>query len=73
MKPRQYAIGIDLSSEDFAVSISTDPGIALYGPKMFDNTTEGFKELNAWINQTKGRGHLYGGNRCLRRTPVLLP
>lgn len=49
MKPRQYAIGIDLSSEDFAVSISTDPGIALYGPKMFDNTTEGFKELNAWI------------------------
>ena len=29
MKPRQYATGIDLSSEDFTVSVSTEPGIAL--------------------------------------------
>lgn len=53
MKPRQYAIGIDISSEDFAVSISTEPGIALYGPKMFTNNIEGFNKLNAWLKQLK--------------------
>lgn len=53
MKPIQYAIGIDISSEDFAVSISTEPGIVLYGSKIFDNTTAGFKELNDWVKQFK--------------------
>lgn len=53
MKPRQYAIGIDLSSEDFAVSVSTDLGIALHGPKMFTNNIEGFNKLNAWLTDLK--------------------
>ena len=51
MKPRQYAIGIDISAEDFTVSVSTDPGIVLYGSKMFDNNLNGFNKLNDWLKQ----------------------
>lgn len=53
MKKRQYVIGIDISSKDFAVSISTEPGIALYGPKEFANNLEGFNKLKAWLKQLK--------------------
>ena len=53
MKPRQYATGIDLSSEDFTVSVSTEPGIALHGPKLFTNNIEGFNKLNAWLTDLK--------------------
>lgn len=53
MKLRQYAIGIDISSEDFAVSISTEPGIALYGPNEFANSLEGFNQLNDWLTDLK--------------------
>lgn len=49
----EYAIGIDISSKDFAVSISTEPGIALYGPNEFANNLEGFNKLNNWIKQHK--------------------
>ncbi len=53
MKLGQYAIGIDISSADFTVSISIEPGIVLYGSKMFDNNIEGFNKLNDWIKQLK--------------------
>ena len=53
MKPRQYATGIDLSSEDFTVSVSTEPGIALHGSKLFTNNIEGFNKLNAWLTDLK--------------------
>ena len=53
MEPRQYAIGIDLSSEDFAVSVSTEPGIAFHGSKVFANNLNGFNKLNAWLTDLK--------------------
>lgn len=53
MKPRQYAIGIDISSKDFAVCVSTEPGIALHGSKMFANNIEGFNKLHAWFMALK--------------------
>lgn len=53
MKARQFAIGIDISSKDFAVSISTEPSIALYGSKMFANNLNGFNKLNDWLKQLK--------------------
>lgn len=53
MKQPSYSTGIDIASDDFVVSISTTPGIALHGPKTFDNNRQGFKELDAWFKQIK--------------------
>lgn len=53
MKQPQYSTGIDIASDDFVVSISTKPGIALHGPQKFDNNHKGFKKLEAWFKQNK--------------------
>ncbi len=49
MKHPLYSTGIDIASKDFAVSISTTPGHALYGPKTFDNNKQGYEELITWF------------------------
>lgn len=51
MKHPSYSTGIDIASIDFAVSISSAPGVVIYGPKTFDNNRQGFDELNAWFKQ----------------------
>ena len=53
MKRPPFSTGIDIASKDFVVSISTAPGIALHGPREFENNLKGFKELHAWFKQNK--------------------
>lgn len=53
MKQPKYSTGIDIASLDFVVSIAAKPGIALHGPKKFDNNPEGFKKLDVWFKQNK--------------------
>ena len=53
MKQPLFSTGIDIASDDFVVSLSDTPGIALFGPQQFDNNPQGFKELAAWFKRNK--------------------
>ncbi|NQU52939.1 MAG: IS110 family transposase [Bacteroidetes bacterium] len=53
MKHPQFAVGIDISADDFTVSISESPGTALYDTRTFNNNLEGFKELKSWFMNLK--------------------
>ncbi|MBT3355306.1 MAG: transposase [Candidatus Marinimicrobia bacterium] len=53
MKQPQYYVGIDISSENFTVSISSQPGISLDGSKDYDNNIEGFGQLMTWFKTLK--------------------
>ena len=61
MKQPQYAVGIDVSSRYFTVSVSRKPGISLFGAKDFNNTPEGFDHLIEWFKACK-----------LKRTELLI-
>jgi transposase len=45
MKVPKYALGIDVSSKTFTVTLSEKPGIGLYPAKDYDNIMDGFDTL----------------------------
>jgi transposase len=51
MKHPHYSVGIDIAAADFTVSISTVPGTALQGPRVWANHPNGFKGLLCWLKR----------------------
>jgi len=51
MKQYEFSCGIDISSQDFTVTMSKNPGKVLSGPSMFGNNLAGFEEFKLWIKE----------------------
>ncbi|MBC8375756.1 MAG: IS110 family transposase [FCB group bacterium] len=51
MKRYEFSCGIDISAEDFTLTVSKTPGVALLGPSVFGNNLEGFESLDTWFKE----------------------
>ena len=53
MKRYDISCGVDISAEDFTVTLSRDPGKVLYGPSLFENDLAGFETFDLWVRHHK--------------------
>jgi transposase len=51
MKKPDYFIGVDVSSETFAVSVGTHPWRVLCTSMIYENSAKGFEEYLAWLGK----------------------
>jgi transposase len=51
MKRYEFSCGVDISANDFTVTVSKDPGTALFGPSVFGNDPEGFAAFDSWLKE----------------------
>jgi hypothetical protein len=55
MRRLEYFIGMDVSADEFTMSVGQDPWEVIDRGVSFENTTEGFDEFLRWLGK-KGYG-----------------